>query len=147
MTIRTNVEIDRPVKEVWDFVDNPSNLGLWLSGFKAFEPISGTPGQIGAVSRHVYEDRGRRIEMTEVITERTPLKKFSSTLTHKDVRSSISMTFTDLGSQTGLACTAVMDFTSLLFKLLSPLMKRSFQKRQDGDLNRLKAFVEKSGEM
>jgi uncharacterized membrane protein len=143
MTTTTRVVINRPVKDVWDFFDNPANMPLWLKGFKYFQHLSGTPGGVGARSKHVYEDRGRSFEMIEEITQRIPMREFSGTLTHKAMTSTIVNQFEDLGNgKTALTATVETRFTSYWFKILGPLMKGSFQKRQDSYLQRLKKCVE-----
>ncbi|MEO8146470.1 MAG: SRPBCC family protein [Bacteroidia bacterium] len=41
MNITTTIIINKPVKQVWDFYDNPDNLKLWLTNFKSFELLAG----------------------------------------------------------------------------------------------------------
>jgi len=62
VTIISRVSIRHPVKEVWKFFDIPTNLSLWFTGFKRFEPIRGTQSEVGVKAKHMYEERGRTIE-------------------------------------------------------------------------------------
>lgn len=143
MKITSKLTINKPVKVVWNFFDNPDNMKLWLTGFQKFEPISGTPGEVGAKSKHTYLDRGRTIELIEEITKKVPLKEFHGMLTHASMTSAIQNTFDSQGTATSITCEADIQFKSLPFKLLSPLMKGMFQKRQDNDLNTFKTLIEK----
>jgi uncharacterized protein YndB with AHSA1/START domain len=140
----SSVEINRPVEEVWRFFDNPDNMPLWLEGFKRFEPLSGKQGQVGAKSKHVYEVGGRTFEMIEEITKRDPPREFSGILSNKMMTSTMVNSFEDLGNgKTALRSTVETRFTSPLYRLLGPMMKGGFQKRQDADLARLKKALER----
>lgn len=144
LTVST-VVINRPVNVVWRFFDDPGNMPLWLTGFKRFEHVSGTPGKPGAVSKHFYEMNGRTIEMTEVITVRNENKEFSGTMTNQWMVSSLTTTFHDLGNgSTELKSSVESRFTPFFLKLFGTLMmKKGFQKRQDEDLNKLKSILER----
>ncbi|MBI2429021.1 MAG: SRPBCC family protein [Ignavibacteriales bacterium] len=143
-TIST-VVINKPVKDVWKFFDDPDNMQLWLTGFKRFEHISGTTGKPGAVSKHYYEMNGRSIEMTETITVRKEFEEFSGTMTNQWMVSSLTTTFRDLGNgSTEMKSNVESTFTPFFLKLFGPLMmKKGFQKRQDEDLDRLKIILER----
>lgn len=146
MKVESKVVIERPVDEVWQFFDNPDNMGRWLRGFKRFEPLSGEPGQPGAKARHVYEERGRKLEMVEEVTAREEHERFEGRLTHKTMESDLTTTFRDLGEgRTELICSVDTHFRSFPLRLFGPLMKGTFQRRQDGDFQRLKQVIEGEG--
>ena len=67
MKYKLEIEIDLPRKKVIDLFDNPDNMRHWQEGFVSFEPLSGTPGQVGAKSRLKYIMGKRDIEMVETI--------------------------------------------------------------------------------
>ena len=68
MVSEFRIEIDRPLCEVYAAFNNPDNLPRWITGLQRTEPISGTPGQVGAKTRQIYLERGRIVEMIETIT-------------------------------------------------------------------------------
>ena len=143
MVISSKIIINKPVKEVWDFFDNPDNMHLWLTDFKRFEPISGEKGKVGAKARHVYENRGKTFEMIEEITKREEYKNFSGILRHRSMESAIETNFQDLNQhRTSLTCLVNVEFKSLFFKIFGRMMRKSFQKRQDKDFDTLKAVIE-----
>ena len=45
------VEIDRPVREVYRVFADPETLPRWLTGLQRTEQVSGTPGEVGSVTR------------------------------------------------------------------------------------------------
>ncbi len=143
MKVFSKVIINKPVEEVWAFFDNPDNLSKWLTGFVSFENISGLPGQVGTKSKHIYENNGKNLELIELITSRIENKEFKGTLSHKMMVSTMDNQFKDLGNgRTELTADVETKFKSLVFQILSPIMKRNFQKRQDEDLRRLKYAIE-----
>lgn len=139
----SKVTINKPVAEVWRFIDNPDNLTKWLTGFIKFEPISGVLGTVGAKAKHIYEMNGKRFEMIEEITSRVENKEFSGVLTHAMMVSKIKMLFKEAGNNsTEVESSADTTLKSFGMRVMSFLIKRSFQKRQDEDLKRLKEVIE-----
>ena len=65
------IEIDLPRGRVIELFDNPDNLVKWQTGLQSFEPVSGEPGQPGAVSKLVYRNGKRKFELFETVIERT----------------------------------------------------------------------------
>jgi hypothetical protein len=57
--------------------DDPTNLPRWQKGLQSFEAISGTPGQLGAKSRLVFDTNGRKMDVSETITVRNLPGEFS----------------------------------------------------------------------
>lgn len=143
MKLTTTIIINKPIKEVWDFYDDPDNLKLWLRGFQTFEHVSGERGQIGAKSRHTYLENGKTIIMDEEITARIPYKEFSGILTHDIMSTTLTNTFEDLGNgSTRLVCIVDTKFKPFFLRLLSPLMKGMFRRRQEKDFGKLKECLE-----
>lgn len=144
MNITTAVTINKPIKEVWDFYDNPDNLKLWLTNFKTYECISGNPGEAGTKAKHTYEEKGQLITMYETITEKVPYHKLSGTLSMpKMLESNIQTVVREIAKdKTELTCVTNTKFEMFSLKLFGFLLKRGFQKRQDSDLNKLKLAIE-----
>jgi hypothetical protein len=74
-----NLELVAPRDHVWRAFDNPANLYKWQPGLVSFEAVSGSPGQVGAVSRLVYREGAHQIELVETITVRRELEEFCGT--------------------------------------------------------------------
>ncbi len=143
MLIESRVVINKSVKVVWDFLNNPDNLRLWIAGFQKIEPISGTPGTIGAKAKHYFKEKGKSVVLDEEITEVIPEKKFAGTLSSSMMVNTVNSYFNDLGnSQTEYTLSSEVKFISFLWKQIGPLMKGEFKKRQESDLQRLKQSIE-----
>ena len=144
MLTETKIVINKPVKEVWDFFQNPDNLERWLSGFQKFEHISGIPGTVGAKAKHHFLERGKELildgELTEVVEE----KRIIGILDSSMMLNKATNSFNDLGNgQTEVSLSSYTQFKGFLWKQIGPLMKGEFKKRQERDLQTLKEILEK----
>lgn len=143
MVTETKIIINRPLKEVWQFFENPDNLKLWLGGFQKLEHVSGTPGTAGAKARHYFLERGKELILEEEILEVIPEKKFAGTLGSSMMVNTVTNYFNDLGNdQTEYIISSDTQFKSFLWKQIGPLMKGEFKKRQEKDMQTLKEVLE-----
>ena len=55
MKFSQEIIIDLPREEVIRLFDNPDNMKHWQRGFVSFEPLTGTPGEVGAQARLKYQ--------------------------------------------------------------------------------------------
>ena len=137
--------IDAPRERVWRAFDNPDNLPKWQATLKSLEPKSGTPGQPGAVAELVYEERGRRVVMTETITERREPDFLAGSYESTWGTTMIVNHFEALdGGRTKWSVWCNFRFRGLM-RLMSLFMAGSIRRRTDADLARFRALVE-SGE-
>lgn len=140
------VEIDKPLDEVYAAWSKPENLPRWLTGLQRTELLSGEPGQVGAKTRQVYLERGRIVEMIETITAMEPKKHQEGVLEVQGMKATLHVDFIDRGAKTGVRFRSDFESKSIMMRLMMPFMKRQIRKRQLGDLERFGAMVE-SGEL
>src|SRR5688572_33318948 len=73
--------LELPIKksrvEVWKAFDNVENMKKWQPTLIRFEPVSGTPGQPGAVSKLTYAEGKREFALIEKITHRAEPERFA----------------------------------------------------------------------
>ena len=144
MKITSQVTINCPLETVWRFFDNPDNLNKWLTNLERYEHLSGEPGQVGAKSKQTFKENGRTAVLFEEITERIEQQNFSGIFTAPNMMHSIiEITFKNMGDEsTEVTSCQDMRMEKIIFRLITPLMKGSIQKRQSGDLENLKKAVE-----
>ena len=70
MKLKYETVIDASLETVWAAFDNPDNMSRWQQNLESFSHISGEPGQPGAVSELVYDEKGKKLILKETITER-----------------------------------------------------------------------------
>jgi len=146
MVSEFRIEIDRPLSEVYAAFNNPDNLPRWISGLQRTEPISGTPGQVGAKTRQIYLERGRIIELVETITVHERMKRFAGEIAGQGVNCAIQVEFVDRGRSTLVVAGSDVRSRSIMLRLMLPFVRASIRKRQGGDLERFKSLVE-AGEL
>lgn len=142
MKIRTEVVIDADQKKVWRTFDNRDNLKKWQPTLKSVRAIGGEPGQPGAMTELIYEEKGREVRMVEHLTERRE-PHFMAGIWESDRGKAIVVNqFEDLGDGR-TRWVAWWNHTSRgIRRLLSPFMKNSIAKRIDDDLQRFKLMIE-----
>jgi len=136
------VEIGRPVAEVYRQFADPDNLPRWIAGLQKLETISGTPGEVGSVTRHTYLEKGRIVELVETVTAIEPEKHFGGHLEGQGVSVNIFVDFVDKGERTLMRFRSDFRSQGLMMRLMLPFMKGAVRKRQEGDLRRFKELVE-----
>lgn len=141
------ITIDKPVKAVWEYIDNPDNMPLWLDNFVRYEHVSGERGQPGSKGRQYYNERGREFVMDEEMLERTDHKHIKLKLTSKPMDIIIENSFKSTGkNSTELVAiaefTRVSAFMKLMMALFMPLKKA--QATHDAQMAKLKDLIENS---
>src|SRR5262245_45077749 len=96
--MRMSVELilNRSRDEVWRAFDNAANMTKWQPTLKSFEPQSGTPGQVGAVSKLTYDENGRQVVLTETVTLRRQPEVLAGTYDSGMAVNTIHNAFTEL---------------------------------------------------
>lgn len=141
MTYTTEVIIQLPRHKVIELFDSTENLHKWQPGLKSFEPISGEPGQEGAVSRMIYEARKGDLEMTETITLRSFPDEFHCTYKSRGVYNEMYNYFEEDGDITRWRTVSVFKFNGLM-ALMAPFMKSAFTTNTLLNMERFKTFAE-----
>lgn len=136
------VEIDKPLKEVYAAFNNPDNMPRWLTGLQRVVQVRGERGQVGSVSKQIYLERGRTVEMIETITAHEPERFFEGTLEAPGMKCDLRVDFSDRGDKTLLRFGGDFQACTFLMRILMPFMKGSIQRRQCGDMETFKELVE-----
>jgi len=142
MRMSFDLVLDRGREEVWKAFDNPVNMKKWQPTLRSFEPVSGTPGQVGAVSKLTYDEKGRTIVLTETITMRRHPDAFAGTYDSGMGLNSLENKFTEESpGRTKWVMDSEFTFRGV-WKLLAPVMRKAFQKRVREDMERFKSMLE-----
>lgn len=131
---------------VWAAFDNPDNLRRWQPTIESFTHKSGEPGRPGAVSELVYKENGKKLTMTETVTERRQPDFLAGTYDNARATSLIVNHFEAIDDHT----TRFVSYSNMKFKgimkVLSLFLAKSIRERVEADLNRFKLFVETEAE-
>ena len=71
------IEIDKPIEEVFSVFTAPETLKKWMPEIKSFEPIDEKEGKVGSTYKMVIDNQGQEMEMTEKIIAYIPNQKMT----------------------------------------------------------------------
>jgi uncharacterized protein YndB with AHSA1/START domain len=142
MKFRSEIIINKPVKDVFQYTVNPKKLFLWVDGFEKFKPLSGKVRQVGSIATHIYNDKEGKLEVREEVLALESGKSLTTHLSHKNMETTLNFRFLDQGNSTKIIVETRVRLKPLLFNLASPFVKTPMKKQQQADLNRLKNRLE-----
>ena len=135
------ISINRPRKEVFDFVTNLDNDSQWQSGIESVERTSAGP--IGAGSTWKYRSKllGRKVETEIEMTSYDPPRKASVKAISGPVPFENTYEFESKENGTQLCLCGQAEFGGF-FKLAEGLVGRQLEKQVEADTNALKLILE-----
>jgi hypothetical protein len=142
MQYENEIIINLPRRRMLELFDNPDNMKHWQDGFVSFEPISGTPGEVGAKARLNYLMGKRKIELIETVTAKNLPDEFSGTYEAKGIWNKVENRFYALNDgQTRWVARTDFKLGGLM-KLIGFLMPGTFKKQSLKMMEDFKKFAE-----
>ncbi len=142
MKIKVEAEIRASRDFVWAVFDNPDNLPRWQPTLESFTHQTGEAGQPRVSSELVYNENGKKITMTETVTERRKPQFMAGIYESARTTSLIVIHLEEIDDNT----TRFVSYTNMKFKgimrILSVFVGNSVRIRAEADLNRFKLLVE-----
>jgi uncharacterized membrane protein len=138
------IVINRPVKEVFDFVLDGTRNTLWRPSVVDVQAVAGKPSGAGAVFKQGLKGPGGgRIDGDYQIIEVTPDAFIKFNVIAGPARPTGTYQFEAVGG--GTKVTFVLDYQAKgLAKLMEPMINRAMRE-EVGNLSNLKAYMEKQG--
>jgi hypothetical protein len=144
MKIENVVEIDKPPSEVYDFLMDEENLTLWIKNFVRLEHLEGEPGEVGSISKHIYDEDGRTVEFVEEIIANEKNELLTGILRNRFVEITINNKIKSIKKNyCQLTVTSELVPKSFFYKIMFLFSKKKMIKRQTEDIGRLKKAIEK----
>ena len=141
MEFDLEIVIDRPVKDVFDYVTNVRNLPEWQESAIEVDWVEGgSPGQ-GARLRERRDLLGRTIESELEVTAYEPDRRFDVKALSGPIRFEVRHSFEAAGGGTRLRLTAEGQAGGML-RFAGPMVTRQAERQFRGDLERLKHVLE-----
>ena len=137
--VEVSTEVKRPVKEVFDYVDDVANLPEWNSLVEEAK-ASETPIRVGTKITQRARFLGRKIDAVALVTERVPNQRVASK-TDKPFPFTITTRFESAGD--GTKVTQVLEGEpGGFFKVGEPILPRIIKKQAQAQLDTLKELLE-----
>lgn len=141
----SELEINKPAKEVWAVMQDESKMHLWLDGYKNSELISGTAGQVGAVSKITIIPEGEeKMEMIETITAMKENEHMGIALDIEMMTSTLDMYLTEKDGKTILRSDAVATGKGMFWKSMFAFMGSSMAEEDLKIMNNMKKVIEEN---
>jgi uncharacterized membrane protein len=149
MRVEESIIIDRPAKEVFEFLSVRSNDPLWMASVTEsawLDPAA--PMGVGRRGRMVMQAMGRR-EFLDEVTEYEPGRRIA----HRSAAGPMVIHTACLAEPTGSGCRATVLYEperlpgGVLGRLTAPLTARMVRRTFRADLARLKDILEAEAEV
>ncbi|MCH2135019.1 MAG: SRPBCC family protein [Phycisphaerales bacterium] len=138
-----SVDIDAPRDLVVELFNDPDNLPKWQPGFVSWTLIEGKQGEPGAKAAVVFEHRGRRIDMTETVTENSLPDAMNGRYDWGRNFNTVDNRFIELDADnTRWELTCAYTLNSIGMKFMGMLMGKKFQSQHLVFMEAFKAFCE-----
>jgi len=142
MKLNYEITIDAGLDKVWAAFDNADNMGRWQRNFQSYKPISGRPGEPGAVAELVFDEKGKTVVLRETITERREPDFLAGSYESEHGTTIIVNHFEAIdASTTRWSSWCNFTFTGFM-KFMSLFIGNVIRKRTEGDMQRFKLMVE-----
>jgi uncharacterized protein YndB with AHSA1/START domain len=142
MKFETELLINRPRLEVWEFFINRENIKLWQPTLTNIEPMSGVQGQPGAESKWIYEENGREFSLTERVLRCEEPGRYESLFENAFASNTVNHVFIEQQSgETLWTVETEYKFKTSLMKMLGPFFKKNYVTRAQREMERFKEIV------
>lgn len=133
--------VDKPIKEVFEFVANPNNMSKWNSTVTSVEQITHGEVGIGTKFKSTGEMMGRRIEGEIQVTTYEPDTKFGVQMNAGPMQMNMAVSFKAVDTGTKISLHAQGN-PSGFFKLAEPVMAGRVKTLMEENIARLKLQLE-----
>lgn len=136
------VEVDKPVEEVFAIFENPKMLKKWLPEIKSIEPINVTPQKLGSTYKIILDDQGQGAKMVEKIRAYVPNEKLTLQFTSSEMLKVDDYNFTAQEGKTKIIQNTSILSNSFVTACVFPWFKGRFKDLSQDYLNRFKELAE-----
>lgn len=137
------VEINKPINEVFALFDNPKELQKWLPEVKKIEPINETPQKLGSTYKVTIENSGQELEMQEKIRAYVPNQKMTFQFNSPDMIKIDDYNFIANGDKTKVVQHSSVRANTFMLACTFPWFKGRFKEMSQTYMNKFKELAEK----
>lgn len=144
MKFTCQVEINLPKEKVVALWKDTNNLQHWQDGFERYEHISGTPNKTGSKGILYYNNKGRPMELEEIVIEGNLPHVFEGEYIHQHMTNRMRSTFQAVGTEKTIWKAEIdyLKFNGIFIKVFALFAKGLFRKQTQKWLDQFKNFAE-----
>ncbi len=136
------IEIDKPVEEVFALFTAPETLQKWMPEIKTFETIDEKEGKVGSTYKMVVDNQGQEMVMFEKILAYIPNQKMTFEFNSDQMLKTDDFNFVANGNKTKLIQNCSVNSKSYITACLFPYFKGTFANASLEYMNRFKKIAE-----
>lgn len=140
--VQTEIEIDRPRREVAAYASDPDNATAWYANIEAAEWRSPKPLAVGSRIEFVARFLGRRLAYTYEVTAMEPAERFVMSTAEGPFPMVTTYTWVDMPSGGTRMTLRNRGEPSGFSKVAAPVMASAMRRANRSDLARLKVILE-----
>jgi len=138
----TSTLVDKPIEETWAVISDVSKVGDWIQGFVKAELVSGTEGEVGAVSNIYIEEQGTQMMMIETITASIPNEKIAMSFSMDPVAIEYQIILNKKDGKTEVQTKTETRGSTFFGKCIIPWMSGGMKTQEDKNVANLKRVIE-----
>jgi uncharacterized protein YndB with AHSA1/START domain len=138
------IMVDKPVAESWAVIQDEEKMDEWLIGYQKSEPVSGTPGTVGAVSDIHFDNNGEQMVIRETITEIVPNESISMTFTSDFMDMDYKLTMASVDGKTKINTYSTARGNGVFSKSIMALLAGTIEGQEETNLANLKKTIEQN---
>ena len=143
VTYTAEIEIDKPINEVFENVANVDLMKNWLPDIKSVEAIEEKPEIVGSSYTVIAINNGQEIKMIQKIMAYIPNQKITYQFDSAQMIKTDDFNFIANGNKTKLVQNCSVNSKSYMTACLFPYFKGTFKELSLGYMNQLKTTLEK----
>jgi hypothetical protein len=147
MRAAAEIVVDRPLRVVWTWASDPRNWENWLEGVRDVRLVGRLAEGGRVVSRYRHAGELQEFEY-EIVKRDAPRHQLVRAVSGPfGFESELALSEDPRGTRVHYLADAGPDraFTSFLFAVAGPLVRRSMRRRMEAQLERLKTAIELTG--
>ena len=140
---QVEVNIHKPLSEVFLAFNDPQKLMEWLPEVKSIEPVNINPGIVGSEYKMTVDNNGQTIVMTKKIMAYIPNEKVTLFFDADDMLKTDDYSFSERNGVTTIVKKTVCKSDSYIMSCMFPYFKSVFKEIDQKYLNNFKVYIEK----
>ncbi len=142
ITATADVEIERPLPEVFAFLEDVENNPRWLQGMKSCRWTSAPPVGVGSTYDQEAAFLGKAIVSSFEVTEHVPNKRVTIKTTKSSFPLAVTRTTEAVASGRTHVHETVVGNPAGFYRIASPILRLLMQRNVRRDYGRLKRLLE-----
>jgi len=145
LSYSSEIVVNKPVEEAWAVMNDESKVTEWLTSIKKMEHVSGTKGEVGAVTKYTFVDNGQESVVMETMKTIKPNEQVAMDFVVEGaMKMDYKMDLTEKDGKTYIKSSTITEGEGMIMKSILSFMKGAMQSQEDENMGRLKTVIEKN---